>query len=121
MRVTCVFTPSGRRPCSALRYSSTRSRADRRSVPSGKITESTFQQALLRRMPEPGRLYRAEYVQARGKHRGARVRHYLNGNVVLWLRDNGVGLAPLPTNPVTPGVLRMQYQLSSSITQRTRR
>ena len=49
--------------------------------------ESTFQQALLRRMPEPGRLYRAEYVQARGKHRGARVRHYLNGNVVLWLRD----------------------------------
>jgi len=49
--------------------------------------ESTFQQALLARMPEPGRLYRAEYDQARGKHKGRRVRYYLNGNVVLWLKD----------------------------------
>jgi adenine-specific DNA-methyltransferase len=49
--------------------------------------ESTLQQALLGGMTEPGRLYRAEYVQARGKHRGPRVRYYLNGNVVLWLRD----------------------------------
>jgi len=38
-------------------------------------------------MPERGVLYRAEYTQARGKHQGARARHYLNGNVVLWLRD----------------------------------
>lgn len=50
-------------------------------------SESTFQQALLARMPERGVLYRAEYTQARGKHRGPRSRHYLNGNVVLWLRD----------------------------------
>jgi adenine-specific DNA-methyltransferase len=49
--------------------------------------ESTFQQALLARMTEADVLYRAEYTQARGKHRGARVRHYLNRNVVLWLRD----------------------------------
>jgi adenine-specific DNA-methyltransferase len=49
--------------------------------------ESTFQQALLARMTAPGVLYRAEYHQARGKHRGARVRFYLNNNVVLWLRD----------------------------------
>jgi len=52
--------------------------------------ESTFQQALLARMAEPGRLYRAEYLQARGKHKGPRVRYYLNGNVVLWLRDIAV-------------------------------
>ncbi len=49
--------------------------------------ESTFQQALLARMPRRDTLYRAEYTQARGKHRGERVRHYLNNNVVLWLRD----------------------------------
>lgn len=49
--------------------------------------ESTFQQELLRRMPERDVLYRAEYTQERGKHRGARVRFYLNGQVVLWLRD----------------------------------
>jgi adenine-specific DNA-methyltransferase len=52
--------------------------------------ESTFQQALLSRMPEAGTLYRAEYTQARGKHRGARRRFYLDGNVVLWLRDIAV-------------------------------
>jgi adenine-specific DNA-methyltransferase len=49
--------------------------------------ESTFQQELLRRMPARDVLYRAEFVQPRGKHAGARVRHYLNNNVVLWLRD----------------------------------
>jgi adenine-specific DNA-methyltransferase len=49
--------------------------------------ESTFQQALLSRMPTRDVLYRAEFTQRRGKHAGARVRHYLNGNVVLWLRD----------------------------------
>jgi len=52
--------------------------------------ESTFQQALLARMPSLGTLYRAEYTQARGKHRGERRRHYLDGNVVLWLRDVAV-------------------------------
>jgi adenine-specific DNA-methyltransferase len=52
--------------------------------------ESTFQQALLLRMPRPGTLYRAEYTQERGKHKGPRVRHYLNQNVVLWLRDVAV-------------------------------
>src|SRR5262249_31691988 len=52
--------------------------------------ESTFQQALLLRMPRPDTLYRAEYVQDRGKHRGPRVRYYLNQNVVLWLRDVAV-------------------------------
>jgi adenine-specific DNA-methyltransferase len=49
--------------------------------------ESTFQQKLLSRMREPDVLYRAEFVQQRGKHRGRRVRYYLNGNVVLWLKD----------------------------------
>jgi adenine-specific DNA-methyltransferase len=49
--------------------------------------ESTFQQALLARMPGRDVLYRAEYTQAHGKHRGLRRRHYLNQNVVLWLRD----------------------------------
>jgi adenine-specific DNA-methyltransferase len=29
-------------------------------------------------------------VQKSGKHRGPRARHYLNGNVVLWLRDVAV-------------------------------
>jgi adenine-specific DNA-methyltransferase len=53
-------------------------------------TESTFQHALLARMPAPDTLYRAEYVQDRGKHRGPRVRYYLRGNVVLWLRDISV-------------------------------
>ena len=52
--------------------------------------ESTFQQELLRRMPDPNVLYRAEYRQRRGKHEGPRARHYLNGNVVLWLRDIAV-------------------------------
>src|SRR5438132_1613070 len=37
------------------------------------------------------------------------------------LRESGVGLAPEPTKPVTPGVLRMTYQESSSSTQRTSR
>jgi adenine-specific DNA-methyltransferase len=54
---------------------------------SNQQEESTFQRQLLERMREPGVLYRAEYRQARGKHRGARARHYLNGQVVLWLRD----------------------------------
>lgn len=49
--------------------------------------ESTFQQQLLARMPDKTTLYRAEYAQRRGKHAGPRVRHYLGGNVVLWLRD----------------------------------
>jgi adenine-specific DNA-methyltransferase len=52
--------------------------------------ESTFQQALLGRMRETDVLYRAEYRQRRGKHEGARARFYLNGNVVLWLRDIAV-------------------------------
>jgi adenine-specific DNA-methyltransferase len=52
--------------------------------------ESTFQQELLRRMSDAGVLYRAEYRQRRGKHEGRRVRFYLNGNVVLWLRDVAV-------------------------------
>ena len=40
------------------------------------------------------------------------------------LRDNGVGFWPFwlcPTKPVTPGVLRMQNHVSSSISQRTKR
>jgi adenine-specific DNA-methyltransferase len=49
--------------------------------------ESTFQQALLARMPGKDVLYRAEFLQRRGKHAGPRSRFYLNGNVVLWLRD----------------------------------
>jgi adenine-specific DNA-methyltransferase len=49
--------------------------------------ESTFQQSLLGHMRARDVLYRAEFVQPRGKHAGARARHYLNGNVVLWLRD----------------------------------
>jgi adenine-specific DNA-methyltransferase len=49
--------------------------------------ESTFQQTLLGRMKARNVLYRAEFVQPRGKHAGPRARHYLNGNVVLWLRD----------------------------------
>jgi adenine-specific DNA-methyltransferase len=49
--------------------------------------ESTFQQALLARMPRADVLYRAEFMQRRGKHAGARSRYYLNQNVVLWLRD----------------------------------
>ena len=52
--------------------------------------ESTFQQELLRHMREPDVLYRAEYRQRRGKHEGPRTRFYLNGNVVLWLRDVAV-------------------------------
>jgi hypothetical protein len=35
--------------------------------------------------------------------------------------DSGVGLAPDPTKPVTPGVLRTTYQESSSRYMRTRR
>jgi adenine-specific DNA-methyltransferase len=49
--------------------------------------ESTFQQQLLGRMPGRDILYRAEFTQTKGKHQGARSRFYLNGNVVLWLRD----------------------------------
>ena len=37
------------------------------------------------------------------------------------LREKGVGRAPLPTNPVTPGVLRTTYQESSSSAMRTSR
>ena len=36
-------------------------------------------------------------------------------------RGSGDGFAPWPTNPVTPGVLRMTYQESSSMSQRTSR
>ena len=36
-------------------------------------------------------------------------------------RESGVGLAPLPTKPVTPGVLRTTYQASSSSPMRTSR
>ena len=36
-------------------------------------------------------------------------------------RESGVGLVPGPTNPVTPGVLRMAPHVSSSRSQRTRR
>ena len=36
-------------------------------------------------------------------------------------RGSGEGLAPWPTKPVTPGVLRMTYQLSSSSARRTSR
>jgi adenine-specific DNA-methyltransferase len=49
--------------------------------------ESTFQQELIRRMPEKDVFYSAEYVQARGKHKGPRTRYYLNGQVVLFLKD----------------------------------
>jgi adenine-specific DNA-methyltransferase len=49
--------------------------------------ESTFQQELLRRMPEKDVLYSADYVQSKGKHKGPRTRYYLNGQVVLFLRD----------------------------------
>jgi hypothetical protein len=35
--------------------------------------------------------------------------------------DSGVGLAPEPTNPVTPGVFRTTYQESSSRYMRTSR
>jgi hypothetical protein len=37
------------------------------------------------------------------------------------LRDSGVGRAPLPTKPVTPGVLRTTYHESSSRAIRTSR
>jgi adenine-specific DNA-methyltransferase len=60
---------------------------ERRMRLTNQQPESTFQQRLLARMREPGVLYRAEFVQRRGKHAGARSRFYLNGNVVLWLRD----------------------------------
>src|SRR5438477_4929441 len=36
-------------------------------------------------------------------------------------RESGVGFAPLPTNPVTPGVFRTTYQASSSRPMRTSR
>lgn len=54
---------------------------------SNQQPESTFQQELLGHMPDKGVLYRAEYTQDRGKHQGARVRYYLGGQVVLWLKD----------------------------------
>ncbi len=73
----------------------------RRMRTTNQQPESTFQQELLRRMPRPDTLYRAEYVQSTGKHRGARSRHYLNGNVVLWLRD----VAEL--DPATGAVIRV--------------
>ena len=40
------------------------------------------------------------------------------GAEVAILTFEGVGRAPLPTNPVTPGVLRTTYQLSSSRSMR---
>jgi adenine-specific DNA-methyltransferase len=49
--------------------------------------ESTFQQELIRRMPLQGCLYSAEYVQTKGKYKGPRTRYYLNGQVVLFLKD----------------------------------
>ena len=49
--------------------------------------ESTFQQQLLSQMPDKDRLYSAEFVQARGKHKGLRTRYYLNGQVILFLKD----------------------------------
>ena len=49
--------------------------------------ESTFQQELIRHMPERDVLYSAEYLQLRGKHKGSRTRFYLNGQVVLFLKD----------------------------------
>jgi adenine-specific DNA-methyltransferase len=62
-------------------------RFDRLMRTTNQQPESTFQQALLARMRGRDVLYRAEFVQRRGKHAGTRARHYLNGNVVLWLRD----------------------------------
>lgn len=50
-------------------------------------TESTFQQQLLSRMPDRDRLYSADFVQPRGKHKGKRTRYYLNKQVVLFLKD----------------------------------
>lgn len=49
--------------------------------------ESTFQQALIRRMPERDVLYSVDYYQTKGKHKGERRRYYLNGQVVLFLKD----------------------------------
>jgi len=49
--------------------------------------ESTFQRALIRRMPKRGVLYSVDYVQTRGKYKGPRRRYYLNGQVVLFLKD----------------------------------
>ncbi len=49
--------------------------------------ESTFQQELIRRMPQRDVLYSVDYVQERGKHKGPRTRYYLNGQVVLFLKD----------------------------------
>ena len=49
--------------------------------------ESTFQRSLIRKMPEKDVLYSADYVQTRGKHKGPRRRYYLNGQVVLFLKD----------------------------------
>jgi len=49
--------------------------------------ESTFQQALIRRMPEKTVLYSVDYYQTKGKYKGPRRRYYLAGQVVLFLRD----------------------------------
>ncbi len=49
--------------------------------------ESTFQQNLLFRMPQKNVLYSADFTQTKGKHKGQRTRYYLNGQVVLFLRD----------------------------------
>jgi len=49
--------------------------------------ESTLQQKLIGHMPQRDVLYSAEYVQERGKHKGPRTRYYLNGQVVLFLKD----------------------------------
>ncbi len=62
-------------------------RFDRLMRTTNQQPESTFQQALLARMPLRDTLYRAEFTQRRGKHAGSRSRFYLNNNVVLWLRD----------------------------------
>ncbi|MGE5579082.1 MAG: site-specific DNA-methyltransferase [Bacillota bacterium] len=49
--------------------------------------ESTFQQALIRRMPDKTVLYSVDYYQTKGKYKGPRRRYYLGGQVVLFLRD----------------------------------
>lgn len=49
--------------------------------------ESTFQQEILKRIPRDGKLYSVEFIQGRGKHKGHRTRYYVNGQVVLFLRD----------------------------------
>jgi adenine-specific DNA-methyltransferase len=54
---------------------------------SNQQKESTFQRALIEYMKTPNTLYSAEYYQSKGKHRGNRTRYYINGQVVLFLKD----------------------------------